>query len=450
MKRLEDVILFAETANEVQGLERLLMRKGFQCSVLLYGHLVSAPAPSRKIHVFIEPHDRRLAQAILQFQRQNEAVPILWISRSASKLRPIQSDLHVSVNAKSGLDKKLRAIQDLAKIGAWSTRTLEPVTFDSIDMDVILDKLIVHLKEISGSRAVRWILSEEFPFLMSGSPLDLETAVQGALLQSPHFKSSTESGNEQFVVSLRQNLQGLHLQTCPAWIPVLVPGSDNDIVIKVGSADQLNHESIGCFYFEGIKGRNRQRVGVRVLDYLQQVRKYIDFAYQHWKALRLSYLDDLTGLYNQKYLAGAINKEIQRSSRSSRPFSVLFLDVDYFKQVNDSNGHLVGSKILIAVADLIRACIRECDFAFRYGGDEFIVLLIDSGGSGARVVAERIRKRVEDCHFLVDGNQIRLTVSIGLAAYPEHATSTEQLIQMADDAMYSGKHKSRNVVYIAS
>jgi diguanylate cyclase len=65
-------------------------------------------------------------------------------------------------------------------------------------------------------------------------------------------------------------------------------------------------------------------------------------------------------------------------------------------------------------------------------------------------VAERIRKRVEECHFLVDGNDIRLTVSIGLAAYPEHATSTEQLIQMADDAMYSGKHKSRNVVYIAS
>jgi diguanylate cyclase (GGDEF)-like protein len=317
-------------------------------------------------------------------------------------------------------------------------------------MDRILDQALGHLKELSGCKTVRWILAEEFPMLMNGDIKDLKISVQGALLQSPRFKSNSDQGNEAFLLNLRSGLKSMNFETSPSWTPVVVPSHKNDLVIKIGPTGLTKESAIGCFYFENLKSANDPYAREAIVNYLRQICKYVDFGYQHWKALRLSYIDDLTGLYNQKYLASAIDKEIQRSSRSARPFSVLFLDVDYFKQVNDSNGHLVGSKILVAVADLIRASIRECDYAFRYGGDEFIVLLIESGGPGAKIVAERIRKRVEECHFLVDGNDIRLTVSIGLAAYPEHATSTEQLIQMADDAMYSGKHKSRNVVYIAS
>lgn len=167
-------------------------------------------------------------------------------------------------------------------------------------------------------------------------------------------------------------------------------------------------------------------------------------------AKNLNYVDDLTELYNQRYLKIVLEKEISRCKRGSGTFSILFMDIDHFKKVNDTKGHITGSKVLIELSKVLSQNIRDMDYGFRYGGDEFILLLVGTGSEQAFSVAERIRKKIEETPFDVDGSLIKVTLSIGIATYPDHALTREEVIELADRAMYCGKNKSRNVVYVAS
>ncbi len=161
----------------------------------------------------------------------------------------------------------------------------------------------------------------------------------------------------------------------------------------------------------------------------------------------LAYLDDLTHLYNARYLEVALGREIS----AGRPFSVLFLDLDRFKDVNDTHGHLSGSRLLVEVARVLRTCVRDEDVVVRYGGDEYVVVLVGIDSGGALKVAERIRRAIEDHRFLSrEGARVRVTASIGLASFPEHAAAPAEMLDLADRAMYRGKRTTRNVVYIAS
>jgi diguanylate cyclase (GGDEF)-like protein len=161
----------------------------------------------------------------------------------------------------------------------------------------------------------------------------------------------------------------------------------------------------------------------------------------------LAYLDDLTHLYNTRYLDLALDREIH----GSRPFTVLFMDLDRFKQVNDEFGHLSGSRLLVEVARVLRSCVRDDDVLVRYGGDEYVVLLVGIDSGGGLKVAERIRRAIEDHLFLSrEGARVRVTASIGLASFPEHAEGKGEILDLADRAMYRGKRSTRNVVYMAS
>jgi diguanylate cyclase (GGDEF)-like protein len=161
----------------------------------------------------------------------------------------------------------------------------------------------------------------------------------------------------------------------------------------------------------------------------------------------LAYLDDLTHLYNARYLEVALGREIA----GGRPFTVLFLDLDHFKNVNDTHGHLSGSRLLVEVARVLRACVRDEDVVVRYGGDEYCVLLVGIDSGGGLKVAERIRRAIEDHRFLSrEGARVRVTASIGLASFPEHASERAEILDLADRAMYRGKRTTRNVVYMAS
>jgi diguanylate cyclase (GGDEF)-like protein len=163
-----------------------------------------------------------------------------------------------------------------------------------------------------------------------------------------------------------------------------------------------------------------------------------------------SVTDDLTGLYNSRYLNLVLRRESKRASRSGRPLSLLFLDLDGFKQVNDTHGHLAGSKALVEAAVIIRRSARETDISARFGGDEFSVILPDTGRDGAVSVAERIRDRINECKFLAsDGLSIHLTASIGVATLPDVAASAEELIRAADVAMYRVKDAGKNGIHIA-
>jgi len=169
------------------------------------------------------------------------------------------------------------------------------------------------------------------------------------------------------------------------------------------------------------------------------------------QAQSLIYIDDLTKLYNSRYLGVVIDREMKRSERYRNFFSVLFMDVDFFKRVNDGHGHLVGSRVLVEVGSVLRSCVRETDTVVRYGGDEFVVLLVETNAEEAMLVAERMRKNVESEPFVRDlGLDIRLTISIGIAAFPQHATTKQHLLHLADQAMYRGKESTRNAVYLAT
>lgn len=163
----------------------------------------------------------------------------------------------------------------------------------------------------------------------------------------------------------------------------------------------------------------------------------------------LAFVDDVTGLYNQRYLHLVLEKEIKRAERAKQPFSILFIDVDHFKSVNDTAGHMVGSKLLAGVGELLRGHTRMIDYAFRYGGDEFVLILVGTDSREAHEVGERIRGQVESTPFLIDGLPVKLTISIGVAAFPEHAKRKEDILRMADEAMYASKSRNRNTVSVA-
>jgi diguanylate cyclase (GGDEF)-like protein len=187
---------------------------------------------------------------------------------------------------------------------------------------------------------------------------------------------------------------------------------------------------------------------VRIL--LEPASVALDNALLLKRAEALSVTDDLTHLYNSRYLNQVLRRETKRASRSGRPLSLLFIDLDGFKAVNDIHGHLFGSRALVEAAAVIRQSARETDVVSRFGGDEFALVLPDTGGEGAFAVGERIRERIAAHRFLVgDGLDIHLTGSIGVATLPDVAASSEELMHAADKAMYAVKESGKNGIQAA-
>jgi len=168
------------------------------------------------------------------------------------------------------------------------------------------------------------------------------------------------------------------------------------------------------------------------------------------RAEALSVTDDLTHLYNSRYLNLVLRRETKRASRSGRPLSLLFIDLDGFKTVNDTHGHLIGSKLLAEIGYLIKAQLRLIDFAFRYGGDEFVVLLPQTGKDQALVVAHRLRDSLRaSCFCKEEGLNLNVRASMGLATYPHDAKSPHDIIRQADEMMYMVKNSTRDNIGIA-
>jgi len=161
---------------------------------------------------------------------------------------------------------------------------------------------------------------------------------------------------------------------------------------------------------------------------------------------KMAITDSLTGLYVRRYFSERLEEELGRSARHGLKFSFLMLDVDDFKKCNDTYGHLVGDVVLKGVARIIKESIREIDLVCRYGGEEFAVLLPETSSDAATFVAERIRRKVDEEVFKAYDERVKVTLSIGLAEYPESASNSASLIDRADEALYRAKNAGKNVV----
>ena len=164
-----------------------------------------------------------------------------------------------------------------------------------------------------------------------------------------------------------------------------------------------------------------------------------------------TYLEQMTGLYNRHYFIQVAEQEIEASQITGRALTLIYLDLDHFKEINDSHGHILGSQVLIEAGKVIKKTVRQVDLVFRLGGDEYAVLLLGVESPKGIKTAERLREKMERHVFQSrEGVKLKLNISIGVAAYPEHALSREHLFEKAEAAMILGKKNGRNRVYVAS
>ena len=315
--------------------------------------------------------------------------------------------------------------------------------FDLRDINTIIDRSITFLAKRYGVENVVWVKAGHF------LPENLSEA------ESQLSEDAAELGacNYLFTGSADDGWKGLVSRSALPWVGMekgrkikWMECENNSICFIPLHSTDLG-ESIGQMLLPWIHGQE-QRLEVSVFQAF--VERHLTYALQFEAARSLSFMDPLTQLYNQRYLTTVLNREISRSQRSQKAFSVLFCDIDNFKTINDQHGHLVGSVLITQLGEIIRDNLRTPDYGFRCGGDEFVILLSGAMVDEAEFVAERLRRDIADKTFLVNGVSHRLTISVGVAAYPEHGTTKEQILYLADKAMYYGKRKSKNIVYRAS
>lgn len=171
-------------------------------------------------------------------------------------------------------------------------------------------------------------------------------------------------------------------------------------------------------------------------------------AQMHSAVARAAQTDALTGIFNRGAVIERLERELERSRRYGRPLSVLFFDLDRFKNINDTYGHQFGDRMLRELARIATQSVRSIDLIGRYGGEEFVAVLPETDGARALIVAERLRAAVAARHFTLDsGEEVRATVSIGVAVFPDHGATMDTLIRVADTALYAAKSGGRNRVH---
>jgi two-component system cell cycle response regulator len=188
--------------------------------------------------------------------------------------------------------------------------------------------------------------------------------------------------------------------------------------------------------------RARVRTQIRRKRYAERLRDNVQ------QSIELAVTDPLTALFNRRYMERHVGTLVDRAAARGKPLSVLLVDIDYFKAINDTYGHDAGDDVLREFADRMRTCIRGIDLACRYGGEEFVVVMPDTDVGIAARVAERIRRQIAGHRFLIDrgARSIEVTISIGIAARQNPDDDAVTLMKRADEALYRAKRDGRNRV----
>ena len=252
-----------------------------------------------------------------------------------------------------------------------------------------------------------------------------------SLAQSDHIRRAVRTGESQ-VIRMPDDIQvdGVMTHFRPSEIAIL-PAMYKGIplgVILLATADSFDSDA-----------------KTRMELFRQNFGLALNNAVAHDRLQRLAALDPLTGVYNRRFGMSRLHEEFDRAVRMNAPMGVLMMDIDHFKQVNDTYGHLVGDRILIAVTRIARTILRDGDVLIRYGGEEFLAVLPAASCEDLRLVGERMRRAIEDSSVAEGSQTIRVTMSLGAAAYPnQNVEKEETLVQLADDALYQAKESGRN------
>lgn len=236
----------------------------------------------------------------------------------------------------------------------------------------------------------------------------------------------------------------------------IIPELDKDIVEKILSGITSKSLNIIPLFTRGrpfgwfCVFSSRDELSDVEMDFLtmfaQQIEVAITIADLFEEVKEQAVTDGLTGLYNRRYFEEYLAKEVTRSMRSAQPFSIIGIDLDFLKQINDKFGHTYGDIAIKSVAEVLKINARAIDTAARMGGEEFNIVLPGVASDGAMIAAERIRKAIEDLNLETIGN---ITASIGVATFLEHSDNIEEILELTDQAMYLSKRNGRNRVTLA-
>lgn len=248
--------------------------------------------------------------------------------------------------------------------------------------------------------------------------------------------------------------------------PVLIEDVKRDarFTQRVDDITQMDTRSVVCVPIKGkekilgvielINCLGRESFRRSDIPILKSLADYAAIALENARYIQriheLTITDDCTALYNARHLNFVLDAEIYRSTRYAYEFSVIFLDLDHFKQVNDTHGHLYGSKLLWIIGDIIKGHLRLIDYAFRYGGDEFVILLPQTSKENSLQVVRRLQQLLNSKTFFAEeGLNIKVTASFGVAGFPQDARTRRDLLRMADEAMYTVKNTTRDSIALA-
>jgi diguanylate cyclase (GGDEF)-like protein len=236
-----------------------------------------------------------------------------------------------------------------------------------------------------------------------------------------------------------------------SWVEFVKPKGEYLYIFSCGeSYDQL--------FYAGVK--TKEKVQEKLLNYLvtylnTSSKKFVKFK-EADKLKSLVHIDDVTGLYNQRKFLNDIDEQIKNFEDHGELFSVIFIDIDHFKSVNDGHGHLVGTQLLSDVANVLKRVVRETDLCYRYGGDEFVIVVPSCDGEDAKDVGVRILKGITKERFYVSeekgmngSHTFNLSVSVGVATFPQDAKTRVEIISIADKMMYKAKQSGRGKVCFA-
>ena len=219
---------------------------------------------------------------------------------------------------------------------------------------------------------------------------------------------------------------------------------------------RMKEEQTGVLYLRTLQGERALRredaefaesVITAAVAALQKAHDFATVVSDRERLEQLASTDALTGCLNRRSLSDALERELDRARRYSLVLTILMVDLDHFKWINDTMGHLVGDTVLRQLGDLLAREVRSVDAVARYGGEEFVIVLPETGTHGALVFAERMRQRIQQFPFGDDAQPVRVTVSIGVASFPDQkVTSPDTFLAMADTALYRAKADGRNLV----